>query len=163
MDLQVKDCLSCAEALPLNAFGTYTSRGTTYHRTICKYCRNANEKNQRDDHTRWLDRKRYKLKKESNPQEVSDYYRDWHLRKKYNLTLEEFTLLSESQNNLCAICENPEKSHKNLVVDHNHNTGEVRGLICSSCNKALGHAKDSKALLEKMITYLDERGSYADE
>ncbi len=163
MDLQVKSCLTCSKLLPLSHFGTYISRDVKYHRTICKDCRNQNEKTQRDDHTRWLDRQRYKLKKDNNPQEVKDYYRDWHLRKKYNLTLEEFNILSESQNNLCAICESPEKSHKNLVVDHNHNTGEIRGLICSSCNKALGHAKDNKVLLEKMIMYLDERGSYADE
>jgi hypothetical protein len=158
----LKICKQCDKELPLDSFGTYVSRGTEYTRTVCKECRSENARNQRDDHTRYLERQQYKRKKENNPEATSDYYRDWHLRRKYGITLEEFNALSEEQGHLCAICGKSNTLHGKLVVDHNHNTGEVRGLICSPCNSALGHAQDSVNVLEKMIDYLNERGSYGD-
>jgi hypothetical protein len=59
------------------------------------------------------------------------------------------------QNNCCAICD----SHvtlfkKQLAVDHNHETGEVRGLLCLACNGGIGKLKDSIPMLEKAIKYL---------
>ena len=56
------------------------------------------------------------------------------------------------QNGKCAICG--ERKDKTLVVDHNHKTGEVRGLLCGHCNHVLGFAKDNINILNKMIDYL---------
>lgn len=78
-----------------------------------------------------------------------------HLLDKYGLTPEEYEAKSASQSHLCEIC-NKVEAHANcsLAVDHDHNTNKVRGLLCSSCNLLLGHAKDSVAILKKSILYL---------
>lgn len=60
-----------------------------------------------------------------------------------------------AQDHACAICEAPTWEHqKRLHVDHDHATGAVRGLLCSTCNLALGGFKDSPQLLESALRYL---------
>ena len=78
-----------------------------------------------------------------------------NLLKKYRLTVEHFETMKASQNGLCAICgEPPNEGYKHLCVDHCHNTGVVRGLLCQKCNKALGGFNDNPALLQTAIEYL---------
>ena len=87
------------------------------------------------------------------------------LRRNYGLTYQAYINMCESQNNRCAICEQEEtgihKRSKNkeiipltLAVDHDHETGAVRGLLCSKCNKALGLFGDNISMLEKALGYL---------
>lgn len=75
------------------------------------------------------------------------------LKNKYNLTWEEYEKLFENQNGVCAICKGIEEGRM-LSVDHNHETGEVRGLLCGSCNRALGLFKDSPELLDIAKEYV---------
>lgn len=58
----------------------------------------------------------------------------------------------------CEICGQTEGR---MAFDHNHETGKFRGVLCNHCNVALGMAKDNSKLLQKMIDYLQERGSYS--
>lgn len=76
------------------------------------------------------------------------------LRREYKLTLQEYDNLCKQQNYLCAICMKKET----LIVDHDHKTGKIRGLLCSSCNKGLGFFGDSSNLLEKSVSYLKAQG-----
>lgn len=83
--------------------------------------------------------------------------------KKYNITFKDYENMLTNQNNVCKICNNPEKALnfksnevKSLAVDHCHNTGKVRGLLCGNCNLILGSVNDSIELLETMIQYLKE-------
>lgn len=82
-----------------------------------------------------------------------------NMRHKYNLETNEFNNLLEKQNHLCAICEtqgfkmHPNQWH-NLVVDHDHKTDLVRGLLCHNCNRALGLLKDNIPALTRAINYL---------
>lgn len=92
--------------------------------------------------------------------------RDINMRKRYGVTTEHFEFLLESQDNSCAICGmelNADLSYKGRetkpVVDHCHNTGDVRGILCNSCNLIIGHAKDDIDRLSRAIVYLKERGS----
>jgi hypothetical protein len=75
------------------------------------------------------------------------------------MSLEEYNLLHEKQNGLCAICQQPETDTlrgrlKPLSIDHCHHTNRVRELLCGKCNKALGLFKDNILILEAAIAYL---------
>lgn len=61
-----------------------------------------------------------------------------------------------AQNGVCAICGNGEtsKRQRSLSVDHDHETGAVRGLLCNRCNPMLGYARDDIAILQAAISYL---------
>lgn len=77
------------------------------------------------------------------------------------LSLSDYQMLHDAQNGLCAACGQPEsKAHRNgailrLAVDHDHDTGRVRALLCSRCNYSLGFARDDPAVLRQLIDYLE--------
>jgi hypothetical protein len=72
----------------------------------------------------------------------------------YGLTAEQHDELLKQQDAVCAICRTPAAEGRVLVVDHNHASGEIRGLLCSDCNTALGQFLDSPALLRAAVVYL---------
>ena len=91
-----------------------------------------------------------------NPQ----YTRNKHLLRKYGLTIWDIDMIVELQRG-CAICHTDKPGRANRfggesewIVDHDHKTGEVRGVVCHACNVALGMAKDSVEVLQSMIDYL---------
>lgn len=90
----------------------------------------------------------------ANPDRVKNA---WLLRY-YGITLEFYRGLLASQNGVCAICLKVD-DYYSLAVDHNHETGNVRGLLCSNCNLALGKFKDSPDLLRKAGEYLEKHGN----
>lgn len=76
------------------------------------------------------------------------------------MTISQYNNLLEKQNGVCEICLKPEISKhpngtiKNLRVDHNHKTGQIRGLLCGTCNTGLGMLKDDVELIRKVEKYL---------
>jgi hypothetical protein len=72
------------------------------------------------------------------------------------VTVEWYEAQMVKQKGLCAICEQPEKTHKDrlLSVDHCHVTGVVRGLLCSKCNAAIGLLGDNNAVAIRAYRYL---------
>lgn len=86
--------------------------------------------------------------------------RDAYLRRSYGISLVQYETQLASQNGVCAICrELPVQRRKtdrqpSLHVDHDHTTGEFRGLLCFGCNVALGALKDDPALFERSALYL---------
>ena len=76
------------------------------------------------------------------------------LKRMYGMSLEEFTQLFNSQNNVCAICKGTEWKNKRPYVDHNHITGEIRGIICHKCNIAIGMIKEDINIAQSIIQYL---------
>lgn len=83
--------------------------------------------------------------------------RDSYLRRTYGITLDQYGDLLERQGRGCALCKKtPEDEGKNLAVDHNHATGEIRGLLCSYCNhRVIGKHRDSDLLL-RMAEYVSK-------
>ncbi len=80
------------------------------------------------------------------------------LVKKYGLTPEQVDDMLAAQGGVCAICGGgPDGRWGKFNVDHNHTTGNVRGLLCSNCNQMIGHAKDSPALLRLAADYLERK------
>lgn len=84
------------------------------------------------------------------------------LIRKYGLTLEDKARMYQKQNSSCAICQEP-TNLKDIVVDHCHTTGIVRGLLCNHCNKALGLLKDKIELCMNMASYLSANQVVADK
>ena len=82
--------------------------------------------------------------------------RNTHLQRKYGITEETYQKMLLEQNNSCRICGTTEHQTRwnNFCVDHDHTTGEVRGLLCKSCNIALGEIGDNVSTLKAMIEYL---------
>jgi Recombination endonuclease VII len=90
--------------------------------------------------------------------------RTGHLKRRFGISAAEYDALLAQQGGACAICRR--RSKYRLCVDHCHLTGRIRGLLCYSCNLALGHLKDDQASLVAALAYLgalprDEPGSAA--
>lgn len=127
-----KRCGDCKKLLPVSSFAKNkdSKDGLSWR---CKPC-----------HVAYVRRHR-----EKNP----DYYRKVQLRYKFGITPEEYDALLARQDGACAICGQEETAlgrHgevKLLSVDHNHETGEVRGLLCQRCNIGLGHFLTSENLI----------------
>jgi len=104
---------------------------------------------------------------ENNPERVQDYRdRDsWTLVKRCSrrgITPEQLVDCYERQERCCAICKD-EISLIDSAIDHNHHTGEFRGVLCRQCNRALGMFRDSAKILLSAVDYLKDMGSYGDE
>ena len=81
------------------------------------------------------------------------------LRRQYGITLEQYELMQEEQQNKCAICKQEETSKlktvtRRLAVDHDHKTGKVRQLLCDRCNHLIGRAHEDITVLQNAIDYL---------
>jgi hypothetical protein len=83
-----------------------------------------------------------------------------HRRRRYGISEAEYQELLEKQAGVCAICGREEAATyrgkiKRLAVDHDHETEEIRGLLCSNCNRMIGLAAEDPAVLQNAIRYLE--------
>ena len=87
--------------------------------------------------------------------------RRWELNKNFGINDLEYQELFNTQNGLCKICNNPEKvltikgNLKKLAVDHCHETGKIRGLLCYTCNVGIGFLRHNSELLRKAAIYCE--------
>jgi hypothetical protein len=92
-----------------------------------------------------------KLRRKNYPR----IYRDREYKNKYNISITEYDAILEKQNRACAICKIPQSElNYQLAVDHCHDTKKVRGLLCRSCNLAIGYFRDNVQVIENSIHYL---------
>lgn len=110
-----------------------------------KAYREANKDKCRLSQDRW---------RKENKEWVKDRGFKKHLISSYGITIDDYLEMHESHAGLCGICGQPEKNGRRLSVDHDHDTGAIRGLLCSLCNRGLGQFKDSVPLLCRAIAYL---------
>ena len=88
-----------------------------------------------------------------SPKESKEY----KLKYFFNLSYNDWELLKIKQNNSCAICNKSQDTlTKTMAVDHDHNTGKIRGLLCDSCNLGLGKFQDNIEILENALKYMKE-------
>ncbi len=130
----MKKCRKCHWEKPLTEFAP-DKRNKDGRKGSCRVCDNA----------RWR-----------------DWYQDHRLKHLaatnarkglvFECSQELYDLLLDAQGGVCAICGLGDKQF--LAVDHDHGTGQVRGLLCSACNRALGLMADSPERLERAMTYL---------
>jgi hypothetical protein len=85
--------------------------------------------------------------------------REYRLKKAYGIDRNEYLSLLQSQGGKCPICGNstPGGKGQTFVVDHDHKTGNIRGLLCHKCNTAIGLMKDNPHVLRGAIDYLDPK------
>ena len=127
----MKRCAKCGEAKPFEEFPR-DARKKDGRRSRCKACRAE-----------------YRRQHPGMPGTSR------RLRRKYGIALTEYDDLLEIQGNGCAICGmSPEENGRRLAVDHNHEMGEVRGLLCTNCNLGIGNFRDDPSLTSKATDYL---------
>jgi hypothetical protein len=86
-----------------------------------------------------------------------DKYNAHHREWRYGISPDEYNRLFESQNGRCAICGKPQSELKKaLHVDHNHDSGEIRGLLCFTCNAGIGFFHDDIEVLRAAVLYLNK-------
>lgn len=95
--------------------------------------------------------------KRDNPHKIREY----SLLKDFGLTHDEYEKLWTQQSGLCAICNQPEQAlmwgkEMKLAVDHCHETGTIRGLLCANCNRGIGLLKDNPELLRRGADYIEK-------
>lgn len=148
MEIRRKVCRICKEEKDENLFVPIYKKkkdNSMTYRNECKVCFNKMRERAR----------------QLNPTEarIKANKKRWSTKrlKKYGISSETYNGLSESQNEKCKICGG-DNSHirRSLAIDHNHDTGEIRGLLCNRCNTTLGHIKEDIQLLENMIAYIKE-------
>lgn len=88
--------------------------------------------------------------------------KDKHLNLQYGITLDDYMEMLIEQKGLCAACGQPETAMmngatKDLAVDHCHQTGQVRGLLCHACNTALGHLMEDPKRIDALMKYVRQR------
>lgn len=97
-----------------------------------------------------------------NPERHKYSLRNRALKKKYGITIEDYDKMKEDQQGCCAICNSDETNTayntNTFCVDHDHKTGEVRGLLCDSCNRGLGFLQDDPDILLNAVDYLRKKG-----
>lgn len=142
----MRTCTACNQEKPLSAYSKDKRRG---HQARCKECRKA-------EVNAW----RVKNRESYNASERRRYAESpakWerHLRSKYGITAAEYAKRLDQQHGCCAICKaSAESLGQTLAVDHDHETGAVRGLLCAECNRMLGCAKDRPEVLRAGAEYL---------
>jgi hypothetical protein len=140
-------CTKCSEDKPLTAFNKDKALKSGY-KGSCKTCTN--------DHNRKTRLASGKKAGHRDPTYKTRYYR----LTRYGVTQEMFDQMVADQNNLCAVCD-AEMTPPH--VDHDHTTGVVRGLLCRSCNWALGHFYDDPDRLDRAAAYLrNAKGPHLD-
>jgi hypothetical protein len=148
--LESKVCTSCDESKMMSE---YRKDKTSYDGLTqkCKPCFSIYQKE-------WYEKNKEKQKtnaKEYRKKNPLSHFQS-HIKRKYGITLEDYNSMFISQGGCCAICNTHQKDiEKRLSVDHCHNSGNVRGLLCNSCNTSIGLLKEDVGILNAAIEYLN--------
>lgn len=135
-----KPCAACHDVKPLEEFHVDKTKKSGRTST-CKKCACTRSRQFYPD---------------NKPRMLDVNYR-WHLKNKYGITWEEKEEIFRLQGYKCGACGSsfPKNTkHKRWAVDHDHDTGEVRGILCCNCNAALGMADNSIEIFQALIRYL---------
>jgi len=134
----IKRCPNCEQNKP---------RAEFYGQSWCRPCKYEQSRQWR------LRNPGYKAQwRRDNPDKNRAYARKKQLKSEYGITPEDYDDLFIEQDGRCAICFNT--SPYTLHVDHNHDTNEIRGLLCKACNRGLGMFRDNVTLVESALSYL---------
>lgn len=139
--MKTKVCSKCKIEKPIEAFSKHKGyKGN--RRTECTECKNSNNL------------KRYHETKHLNPYNYEED-KDRKLRSTYGISYAEYLSMLDAQGGCCAICGSSGNGNRRaFAVDHCHSCGEIRGLLCSRCNTALGSLKEDIGVMMRAIEYI---------
>lgn len=149
-------CPKCNIEKPYSEFYKESSTSTGIS-SYCKICKNKKAKEiMSRPHNKKKANQRAAVYRKDNAQAFKLGVKFSSYKKQgINITKEEYKKMYEMQNGYCAICNNHVSSYKrDLSLDHDHNTGKVRGFLCDCCNTGLGLFKDNTEIMFKAINYL---------
>ena len=149
----MKICKSCSETKPFDNFSRCSRQG---YQSKCKSCKSAYYKENKKEIAK--KRREYYLKEKDTP-EYKARIRDTHLKYTYGISLNCYTDMLTEQGGSCKICLSTETKNSStdmFAVDHCHDTGQVRGLLCDKCNRGLGFLEDNIGTLKNAIKYLED-------
>lgn len=129
----LKKCRLCGEEKTLDCFYRSSARTRDGLQHECKVCHNSNSL------------KHYYKNKEKRVVQRRDY----HYRRNYGISFNDFSQMSDNVGNKCEVCEETP-----VVLDHCHTTGKVRGVLCNKCNQALGLMRDNEQFILGLVEYL---------
>lgn len=135
----------------LKANPTYHREWYQKHKDEQKAYRARNRERRAEVHRQW---------KRRNPERIRRLLRNRDLRRAYGISVDKFEEMLKAQSGNCALCFEPLLQDKNL--DHDHKTGEIRGILHGRCNRLLAFAQDSISKLNAAIKYLDKHRSLRD-
>lgn len=152
MEIEYKICNRCKKLKPENEFHKHKQcpDGLQY---TCISCRKIIDNKFKDDKKEYD--KEYYIKYRRT-EEVKKENKNRELKRIYNISIDQYNEIFNKQNGCCAICGiHQSRFSKKLCVDHNHSTGEVRGLLCPKCNITLGYIESKVGIVELCKIYLD--------
>jgi len=124
-------------------------------KAISEFCHHPDTRGGLQSHCRKCQNEARRARRKTNP---ILFRNEWYQRA-YGITADDYAQLLKVQSGKCKICGAMlagDKRHRVLSVDHNHETGQVRGLLCVHCNHGLAAFRDNPCLLEAAIAYLKE-------
>lgn len=153
----MKKCSRCGQGKPTSDYHK-DNRNPDGLYGWCKDCARAKAREYRANNVEKV-RESQKRTRQSKP----DFYRNKRLVYEFGITLAQYEEMLQAQDGKCAICNQPERRFHpktgklwELCVDHDHESGEIRGLLCCDCNTALGLFKDNPDSLYAAIKYLEK-------
>lgn len=154
----MKNCKNkkCKQQNPqsLNNF-TKNSKTKDGLKIWCKNCTKQYEKEYYMDMQNKYTRKKYKKDYDKKYYDVNFLrYREKQLLRLYGITLQQYNQMLAEQNCKCAVCNKNELEVGTLCVDHDHENGKIRNLVCTPCNTALGLLKEDVEILDRAKLYL---------
>ena len=127
----------------------------------CERCGKEFHRNSNMNRARFCSRTCWKTGTKSKYKDIPEQQRAWHLKAHYGISLAEYQAILVLQGGGCAVCGKKKHSVKALHVDHDHKTGKTRGIVCSSCNRAIAFMGDSPELAKKLVNYLEVYSGYS--
>lgn len=160
--VESKKCSRCGEEKPHSEFYQDKARKDGLYPS-CKPCSRAAKKASNERARERLGEEAYQERRrgyvsryrERHPERVRELDRKHFLKGKYGITPADYERMLAEQGGTCRVCGDPPTT-KLLAVDHNHETGAVRGLLCSRCNTALGLLRECPQRAARIIHYIRE-------
>jgi hypothetical protein len=139
-----KTCTGCKQEKSLTEFFSRGGKLSHLYKSQCKLCMQAKRQE-------WAEQNREQL----NDWRRNNWVASGRRFRRRGATQKMYDEMYEAQKGCCALCNEPEEKFSWLCIDHDHETGKIRGLLCPNCNRGIGLLGDDANLLKKAAEYIE--------